>query len=246
VIKDTLGNSKTSDILTMTVHGSGKPAATGGTYNSTKKVNEPYVHSGLNPVMWNGTTEIHKYCKQHWGVTSDWNSNNGDSNWYNYTTGTGDHKTSKWANAVDENGSYYVWIPRYAYKLTKAPSTTASETNAGKIDVKFIQNKTAKASDGTSCTIATSNIDSTSRYIVHPAFCTNVNMGGYGTELSGIWVAKYEACNVSNKPVSKPNTSSWRSIKIGDCYTTAYNYNRAMDSHLMKNSEWRSLCVLNA
>ena len=30
------------------------------------------------------------------------------------------------------------------------------------------------------------------KYIVHPAFETNVNLGGWDSDLSGIWVAKYE------------------------------------------------------
>ena len=34
-----------------------------------------------------------------------------DDNWYNYDL-------NLWANAIDSNGSYFVWIPRYAYRIT--------------------------------------------------------------------------------------------------------------------------------
>ena len=33
-----------------------------------------------------------------------------DSEWYNY-------EEKLWANATDANGSYFVWIPRYAYRI---------------------------------------------------------------------------------------------------------------------------------
>jgi len=174
--------------------------------------------------------------------------------------GSGDHKASQWANAVDKNGSYYVWIPRFAYKITPA----SDGASAGTIDVKFIKDKTAVAGDGTTCTIATSNIDSTNGYVVHPAFCTDVNMGGYGKELSGIWVAKYEASQEENgahvqtdyqatgdvagndtiKAVSKPDVTSWHYITIQKCMRNAFDSNRGMDSHLMKNSEWGAAAYL--
>jgi len=183
---------------------------------------------------------------------------------------------------MEEDGSYFVWVPRYAYKITPT-STEESSTNAGTIDVKFIDGIGNTAYDGTVCTIATSNsdktpnnIDSTTQYIVHPAFCEDVNMGGYGTNLEGIWVAKYESSredsidgtswttkkttersegnNLTTKAgntnatkirvVSKPNVTSWRYIDIGKCYTNAYNYNRSIDSHLMKNSEWGAVAYL--
>ena len=44
-----------------------------------------------------------------------------DSSWYNYVAQTGntDGKTSCWANArSSDKNAYFVWIPRYAYKIT--------------------------------------------------------------------------------------------------------------------------------
>lgn len=39
--------------------------------------------------------------------------------WYDYIAGNGidDTGTAKWANAKSEDGSYWVWIPRYAYRI---------------------------------------------------------------------------------------------------------------------------------
>jgi len=244
-------------------------------------------------------------------INPTWIENNGDSKWsyYNYPNGEyeiyvtatdkngnisdnspniqenlyrPDHKTSHFGNVkMEEDGSYFVWVPRYAYKIT---STTTDKTQSGTIDVKFINGTGSTAYDATECTIATSNadktpnnIDSTTQYIVHPAFCTDVHMGGYGANLEGIWVAKYESSredtvdgsaweattvsdggsnNLTTKAgntsttkiriVSKPNVTSWRDIQIKNMYSNGYNYNRSLDSHMMKNSEWRSSSILNA
>lgn len=43
------------------------------------------------------------------------------NDWYNYVAQTGitDGKTSNWANAkTNDSNAYFVWIPRYAYKIT--------------------------------------------------------------------------------------------------------------------------------
>jgi len=254
---------------------------TDGTYSDVKKVNTPQISGNLNPVMWidkngNGTIEVEtEEIKKYTNMTTkeinpDWIEHNGDENWYDYTDNGQtleskiDHKQSKWANVIDEDtGSYFVWIPRYAYKITPTTNTTPSETNAGMIDVQFVKNNTAETASGTTATIATSNIDSTSQYIVHPAFCENVNMGGYGTNLYGIWVAKYEASqekdgvnvqtndeatgNVTGenlKAVSKPGVSAWKLITVGNMFNNSYNYNRELDSHMLKNSEWGACAYL--
>ena len=54
---------------------------------------------------------------------------------------------SRWANAVTEDGSYWVWIPRYAYKVTyytDSTKTTVSETETAyrDFDVIFLNART--------------------------------------------------------------------------------------------------------
>ena len=44
------------------------------------------------------------------GTTVDTTSS--DTEWYNY-------ENKKWANAKTEDGSMWVWIPRYAYRIIK-------------------------------------------------------------------------------------------------------------------------------
>ena len=91
------------------------------------------------------------------------------SDWYDYNTTA---NSSRWANAVTKDSSgkitgYFVWIPRYEYKIS---GTT--------VTVQFIDTSKTTADSG---------------YLIHPAFTNNVANGGWDSEISGFWVAKYPA-----------------------------------------------------
>ena len=43
----------------------------------------------------------------------------------------------------------------------------------------------------------------------------------------------------------KPNVNSWRSNSLGDFFKAMYNYNRELDSHMMKNTEWGAVAYLS-
>ena len=189
------------------------------------------------------------------------NENNG---WYDYNS-------KKWANAVlvtNTNRStyqsanagttiadsdilaFYVWIPRYKYKVWNiskqagAESTYAYNAYSEGIDIKF---ETGTETTGTiSCTYnfnvdsANGGIDlstttaetctgSNGQYYTHPAFTFGSD------ELRGIWVSKFEIS--SSDPTatdgggdttdlmvrSLPNVNSWRNIKISDINTVIQN-----------------------
>ncbi|MDD3187301.1 MAG: prepilin-type N-terminal cleavage/methylation domain-containing protein [Bacilli bacterium] len=175
-----------------------------------------------------------------------------NDNYYSYSD-------KKWANAVIllDKGisyavgdtipeanieSYFVWIPRYRYQLFNT-SNTASTGYLSKeqtINIVF-ENKNTIASTGT--------IDGA--WLTHPAF-TSFNS-------NGMWVGKYETgykgatstataqvdSSDSTKVIVKPNTYSWRSITVNNAYLASYNYNRTLDSHMMKNTEWGAVAYLS-
>lgn len=77
--------------------------------------------------------------------------------------------------------------------------------------------------------------------------------GGWDTELSGIWIGKYESAKsnsngttqgTSDKIKVQPNVTSWRDITIGDAYTNSLNYSQDLKSHMLKNSEWGAVAYL--
>ena len=157
------------------------------------------------------------------------------SDWYDYTA-----SVNKWANVKTTGGGndcYWVWIPRYAYQVPTRSSTAST------IQIKFLEGKTNKPIGET--TEITNTTPTPGSWVVHPAF-TNAGNGGFG-ELSGIWVAKYEASsnstivvenpsedqlanygrdswtNTSFKVRVKPNVTSWRAISVGEIFTVCKN-----------------------
>ena len=190
----------------------------GGEWNEEKGVNTPTLK---------GNMELVRYENGEW-VEDKTGSN------YSYVAGSGtaDNNSSEWANArvtIDGVDSYFVWIPRYEYKINSDTRT---------IDVKFVPTTQTTADEG---------------YIIHPAFTSNVDNGGWNSELSGIWIGKYESARVdatsesegiSTKIKVQPGVSSFRNTTIGDMYTYARAYSTSLNSHMLKNSEWGAVAYL--
>ena len=173
---------------------------------------------------------------------------NTKESWYNYCK-------KEWANAVilvdnpskeykvgdtileDDIESYFVWIPRYRYKLW---NTGTASKNAHEIEIEF-ETKETKASTG----------DENGEWLTHPAFTT--------LDVNGIWVGKFEtgykgATSISgaqvtssddSKIIVKPNVYSWRNNTVYNFFAASYNYNRDLDSHMMKNTEWGAVAYLS-
>ena len=172
---------------------------------------------------------------------------------YSYvdTSIAGNENKSEWANAkVTINGveSYFVWIPRYAYKI---------DSNNEIIDIKFIKDTGTIAADGvTECKYANDpTLNTDTDYIIHPAFTTDIENGGWTEQLPGLWIGKYEtsqsdAGTTKNEIGSsgiiqiKPNVTSWRSMTIGEMYEKAKAYSPELKSHMLKNSEWGAVAYL--
>ena len=175
--------------------------------------------------------------------------------WYKY-------ENKRWANAVILNEgvsyqegniisesdieSYFVWIPRYRYQIFDEGNYTTyieskpSTSIAKEIQIEFETNE-VEASIGST----------KGEWLTHPAF-TNF-------DVNGIWVGKYETgykgatsketaqvnAMDSSKVIVKPNVYSWRNSTVSNMFKTAYNYERNLDSHMMKNTEWGAVAYLS-
>ena len=218
---------------------------------NNNEINEPLMPNlnGLIPVKFDSTAVRFVQTTEQ------------DTDWYNYDMGL-------WANAINQDGSYFVWIPRFAYRITYYSNSQYSNV-VGYCDGRGIMKLN---DDGTLTRISRNNTgirETNNHYIVAPAFskdtASGYRNGGWDTDLSGFWVAKYEMSMETNdihtetinssignvqisdsvKAVSKPCVSSWRNINIRNCYLNGYNYDRNRDSHLMKNSEWGAVAYLS-
>ena len=156
---------------------------------------------------------------------NDWIETTGsDQEWYDYTA-------KKWANAKTSDGSMWVWIPRYAYSITSGYHSSST----GNIDVEFMKGLTNETSTGRK---SFDNVSGQGKWNIHPAF-------NYGTAVSGLWVAKFEASNGSGKIKVEPGVQSWRSVTVNNIYTSCLNYNKTLNSHMMKNDEWGAVAYLS-
>ena len=218
--------------------------------------NYPVLIDGLIPVVYNESTS-------KW-VKADVESSTSAYGWYDY-----DQK--KWANAVlvtETNRStyqysnagttiadadilaFYVWIPRYKYKVWNMSKQIGNSTydayNAG-IDIVF---EDGTSTTGTiSCTynfnvdpsngginlaneLAENCIDSSNtRYYTHPAFTFG------DQELKGFWMGKFELSSsnpatgssygggnsITLTPRILPNVTSWRGNYLSNFWKVIYD-----------------------
>ena len=210
-----------------------------------KKYTETILN-GTDPVLKNNLVPIK--------IANDGTVTKADisSKWYNY-------ENKEWANAVilkDEsitynNGetipednieSYFVWIPRYKYQIFDEgnyTSLTSIQNKVQTINVVF-ENKDTTPSNGTT----------KGDWLTHPAFTS--------FDSNGFWVGKFEtgydgaasttAAEVNSvdtsKIIIKPNVYSWRNLTVGNMFKNSYDYQRNLDSHMMKNTEWGTVAYL--
>ena len=218
--------------------------------------NRPVLAEGMIPIAYDGTNwiKVDKY-----GNYSNW-YDYGNQKWANavmVTSSTRDKymNADVWTN-IPENDilAYFVWIPRYKYKLFNA--TYASGTSPQLIEVEF-ENGTSTTGTVT-CTYASNGAEtcqnkSNGNWYTHPAF-TMINAQGNKTEYKGIWVAKFEVSGSTTAPRVKPGVSALRSINIANMYNTGKLFRSTdyitsnginkSDSHMMKNIEWGAVAYL--
>ena len=222
----------------------------GTSYNVSEEPNAP-----LTKNISNGKMELVKFdsSSKTWVPGKE----------YSYVAGKGssDNNSSKWANArvtIDGVDSYFVWIPRYAYRIIYFDSadskkayqegtlTEADAVASGKIigysDSRGIVDAQGRKIEGVSST--TKTMVSKDYFMAHPAFINDVDAGGWTEELEGIWVGKYETSGNNTQLKVQPGVSSLRAVTIGDMYTYSQNYASNLQSHMLKNSEWGAVAYL--
>ena len=238
-------------------------------YVDTSGANAPKLVENLIPVQYDDT-------QNSWVKASEENYVYNGKPWYDYTN-------KQWANAVlvsstnrstylnaeagtvipeDDVLAYYVWIPRYKYKvfnITKTIGTDSYNASTTGTDIVFEEgmastgeitcneyNFSITEGNGLSETCSGSN----GEYYTHPAFTFG------DTELTGIWVGKFEILGSTTQIKIKPNVSSLRNQTVtnfysaiksmqnsGNAYGLSSDTNK-VDSHMLKNMEWGAVAYL--
>ncbi len=175
--------------------------------NSLNTANAPVLLTGMTPIKFSMPTDTKM------GETVETTTD--DEAWYSYGITS---ETKKWANAKTQDGSMWVWIPRFAYRVDKDKQVIDVVFLQGNSDEYYDENgnlQTAKRQKG-----ANETIDTTTGYTVHPAFTDESNIkfanGGWDKELTGIWVAKFDAGYASgnNTATVKASTVSYSPSKV--------------------------------
>ena len=213
--------------------------------------NRPVLAEGMIQITYDGTNWVKA---DKYGAYNEW-YDYGNQKWANAVMVTST-KRETYMNAdigtvVPEADilAYFVWIPRYKYKLFNA--TYASGTSAQLIDVVF--------ESGTS----TTGTVTCSYSAVGAETCTNKTNGNYYThpaftfgdaELFGIWVGKFETTGSTTTPTVKPGITSLTNITKSSMYNTSKLFNsisyltntgtQNADAHMMKNIEWGAVAYL--
>lgn len=128
---------------------------------------------------------------------------------------------------------YYVWIPRYSYKLW---DINGGNSSPFAIEIKFASNKTKVAGN-------TNN-----EFLTHPAFTFG------NTELNGIWIGKFETTGDITDMTILPNQNSIGGKTISVMYSSARTLednskyglkSDIVDTHILKNIDWGALVYLS-
>ena len=211
--------------------------------------NYPVLVKGLIPVVYNESTKT-------W-VKADTESSTSTYGWYDYTQ-------KKWANAVlvtktnrstyqsatagteitdSDILAYYVWIPRYKYKVwnkDKVVGTDSYNAQTTGIDIVFedgtsttgtiiCNNYSYSAPSSTAGSPSETCTGSNGDYYTHPAFTFG------NTEVKGFWIGKFElssetptatdggGSSTTLTPRILPNVISWRNNKLSNFSTVIQN-----------------------
>lgn len=202
-------------------------------------LNKPELYEGMIPVY---------YDKGEWRVADSTNSNV-DRSWYDYSN-------SKWANVVIVNTdkynesipgtmisqedilAYYVWIPRYKYKLWNNGSEITDSYDAYNKGIDIIFESGVHSTGNAKC-VDDRCAGKSNQYLTHPAF---------GESLRGFWISKYEISD-GNKFI--PNVSVLKNESL-DNYknmisnlVNVYTLGDSVDSHIVSNLEWGATLYLS-
>ncbi len=221
--------------------------------------------------------EIYQEVEARLGIPELWKKASDITQWYSYGEAkinepklvgnmtpivySNEQTGNKWANAITKDGSMFVWIPRYAYKITEG----YQKNQAGTIEIKFIDINN-NCLDGTNELIEvdpskiTYTTDSSGnqvqdQWLVHPAFTKIAENGGgfsdsqdSNKELSGLWVGKFETTGTVDKVTVKPGEETIVQVTVNEAYQAGkkatFGEKVNLQNHMLKNSEWGAIVYL--
>lgn len=200
-----------------------------GTY---KEINGIYVNT---PFLedFNNIYTRYMYTNENDKLTpGNWIYDEEPDGWYDY-------KNGKWANVyVEAEGieNYYVWIPRYVYKIDAENSVAGNE----RMDVKFVDVYNTYKNAETGETISYKELLAQG-YILPEAFEwgdgeNDANL----TQISGYWISKYQLSELTSYKMTFNMAVNKNSIVLSNFtnnVSTATKYTYALNGKIVETKE---------
>ena len=162
-------------------------------------------------------------------VPGNWLTDDKPQNWYDY-------KNQNWANIYSEsNGvdSFYVWIPRYVYKVDESNSVVGNE----RMDVKFI-NTDNEYIDGVTGTKLTYKELKEQGYQLPEAFSWENNKA-QPLIIPGYWMSKYQLSELDEYKINYSLAASKTHFNVNNLTnntTNAIKYTYAINGKIVHES----------
>ena len=195
-------------------------------FDSIKGVNRPILTADMMPV--------HTYFDKDENVYSEPVKDIYTEDWYDYSAAS-----PKWANVKMNDNFYYVWIPRFAYKIEDFyVGTDYSNIPSSAIKIVFLKENTDYMANDEVLPAG---------YRVHPAFKYAHN--DVETNIPGFWVAKYNVNNLVDVvyKVEGEGTAilgALENVELDNLHVSGDELDK-LESHLLKNTEWAAIAYLS-
>ena len=199
-------------------------------FDEAKGVNRPLLTKDMIPVIARFSEE--DFDRLNPTIVNDVYKDN----WYNYNK-----EATMWANVMIKTSDsytfanrYYVWIPRFAYRVHDFyKGTNYNEIPSSAIDIIFLREDTEYT--------AKDEVLSTG-YQVHPAFRYKDETTGKEVNIPGFWVSK-EYVSVVDRLYGGGSSSALGAIQISNLHPDIDS--DGITSRLIKNTEWAAVAYLS-
>ena len=200
-------------------------------FDENRGVNRPLLADGMTPVI------MHFASNDYERVNPTIVEDIYRDDWYNYTK-----DSPMWANVMLKTtdsyniaNRYYVWIPRFAYKIQDLyKGANFPDIPSSAIDIVFLRENKDYISN---------NQVLPTGFQVHPAFKYKLN--DKEVNISGFWISKDYVAVVDSLLNSGSSDSSAEEVTMLSNLHPELTSDPSVSSHILKNTEWAAVAYLS-
>lgn len=207
-----------------------------GTNHQNIKVEFDTVKGVNRPLLTEDMMAVKMYYDDEGSIYSEPVKDIYDEDWYDYS-----NVSPNWANVKMNDNRYYVWIPRFAYKIQEFyAGTNYSHIPASAISIVFLKETTNYMANEEVLPAG---------YQVHPAF-KYPDSNGNMIDVPGFWVSKYNVNDLVDVVYKKTGEGdlilgALEEVELTKLHGTSESVTTQLESHLLKNSEWAAIAYLS-